>query len=147
MTKDTVVQRGCPEIGVVVRDVEVSTPFYRDGLALVHIQDVIGPRGLQRRFACGTAVIKLLQTDTAPSTTNPPGGMDGGATGLRWITIPVDDLDATVARCVALGAKVLAPITEYRPGHRAAGIEDPDGVFVEVLPRDEPWPRLTDSRL
>src|SRR5207247_2166484 len=71
------------EVGIVVRDLDATTPFYRDALGLRHVADLPLPLGLQRRFACGGGIVKLMQLDEAPITSNPPGGITGGSTGLR----------------------------------------------------------------
>jgi PhnB protein len=43
------------------------------------------------------------------------------------IAVTVDDVDATVARAEAAGARVLRPPSDEFYGHRAARIEDPFG--------------------
>jgi catechol 2,3-dioxygenase-like lactoylglutathione lyase family enzyme len=119
---------GNPEIGFILRDIEASTPFYRDGLGLQHLEDFDGPAGLQRRFRCGDgAILKLMKLPEPPTIPAHPGGIFGGAVGVRWITLAVDDIDEVVARCVAAGGSVGFPITEWAPGRKAACVEDPEG--------------------
>ena len=62
-----------------------------------------------------------------------PAGPFQRATGVRWITLDVDDIDAVMARCA--GRPVQLPVTELRPGLRVSIIEDPDGNAIELVER------------
>ncbi len=67
----------------------------------------------------------------APATAA-PGGING-ATGYRYFTITVSDINGAVAACEAAGATIAVPVTELRPGITIAMVEDPDGNWVELL--------------
>jgi predicted enzyme related to lactoylglutathione lyase len=124
---------GHPEIGIVVRDIETVTAFYRDGLGLPHVADLPIPIGLQRRFAYRDSIIKLLQLDDAPTTSNPPGGVTGGATGLRWLTLQLPDLEEVLERSEAAGGKVAMPIQQWKDGSKFMILEDPEGsCWIEI---------------
>lgn len=122
------------QVGIIVRDIEAMTPFYRDGLGLEVIGDMSPPVGQMRFFSCGNdGLVKLMQLAEAPTTSNPPGGIYGTSTGLRWLTVRAPDIEAVLARCEALGAKVVSPIQEWAPGTKIMIIEDPEGnCWVEV---------------
>lgn len=122
------------QVGIIVRDIEAMTPFYRDGLGLEVVGDMSPPVGQMRFFSCGNdGLIKLMQLAEAPTTSNPPGGIHGASTGLRWFTVRTPDIEAVSARCEALGAKVVSPIQEWAPGTKILIIEDPEGnCWVEV---------------
>jgi catechol 2,3-dioxygenase-like lactoylglutathione lyase family enzyme len=113
------------EVGLVVRDLDEVTPFYRDGLGLVHVRDVALPHGTQRRFACGGGVFKLLQPKVAPTGSNPPGHKDT-ATGLRWFSIRVSGIEQVIDRCLALGGRVVQPLGDWGT-HMIVLVEDPAG--------------------
>jgi predicted enzyme related to lactoylglutathione lyase len=124
------------EVGIVVRDLEAVTPFYRDGLGLPHVVDLPLGFGLMRRFACGDGIVKIVQLDDAPHTSNPPDGVLGGCTGARWFSVRVDDIEEALTRCEAAGARVVQPIQEWRNGSKLLIVEDPEGnCWVEVLER------------
>lgn len=125
---------GTLQIGIIVRDIEAMTLFYRDGLGLAHVDDLSPAIGQMRFFSCGSdGLVKLMQLAEAPTTSNPPGGIYGGSTGLRWFTVRVPDIEETLRRCEALGAKVVSPIQEWAPGTKIMIIEDPEGnCWVEV---------------
>jgi predicted enzyme related to lactoylglutathione lyase len=124
---------GHPEVGIVVRDVDAVTEFYRDGLGLPHVADLPIPIGLQRRFAYQDSIIKLLQLEDEPTTSNPPGGVTGGATGLRWLTLQLADLEGVLERCEAAGGKVVMPIQQWEGGSKFMILEDPEGsCWIEI---------------
>jgi predicted enzyme related to lactoylglutathione lyase len=122
-----------------VRDLDAVTPFYRDGLGLVHVRDAVLPHGTQRRFACGGGVLKLLQPKQAPTGSNPPGHKDS-ATGLRWFTLRVSGIEQVIERCVALGGRVVQPLADWGTAMIVL-VEDPAGsCWIELAERkpDEP---------
>jgi predicted enzyme related to lactoylglutathione lyase len=125
------------QVGIIVGDLELTTPFYRDGLGLSHVADVPLPYGLMRQFACGDAIVKIAQPNEAPSDVNPPGGILAGVRGLRWFTLMVDHIEEVVARCEAAGGSVQAPIIEFVPGLKVGVVEDPEGnCAVELVCRE-----------
>jgi predicted enzyme related to lactoylglutathione lyase len=124
------------QVGIVVRDIEAVTPFYREGLGLQHHSDFRPPAGLMRFFACNGGTLKLIQLAETPTAANPPGGIGGGATGLRWFTLAVPDLEDTLQRCEAAGARVVQPIREWQPGIKLMILEDPESnCWVEIAER------------
>jgi predicted enzyme related to lactoylglutathione lyase len=121
------------DVAVVVRDPEKCLPFYRDVLGLKLLFDLDLPTGSHMwQFAVGECVVKLVSHKTTPDAANPPGG-SAGATGLRYWTMGVDDIDSAIAPCQAAGASIPLPVTQLMPGIRIAMIEDPEGNVVELL--------------
>ncbi len=122
------------DLGIVISDSERSLAFYRDVLGLEHIMDMpmpIGGGGTMHRMACGDSTLKLVAFDDTPPP-GVPGGMTG-ATGIRYVTLSVANLDEVVADCEAAGVTIVVPVTEIRPGVSIAMVEDPDGNWVEFL--------------
>ena len=127
LTKDSI------DLGIVVRDADASLAFYRDTLGFTPAGDDDVPGGAHMwRLMCGTSMIKLLKFAKDRRAEAPPGGI-GGATGYRYWTITVSNLDDVVAAADAAGYKVVTGRTEIRPGISIAIIEDPDGNWVELL--------------
>jgi catechol 2,3-dioxygenase-like lactoylglutathione lyase family enzyme len=121
------------DLGIVVRDGEAALRFYRDTLGLEHIADTpSGNNGTMHRLMCGTSLIKVIEYPAPPEAANPIGGIPA-ASGYRYWTISVTDLDATTERCRAAGYTVAVEPREIRPGVRISMIEDPDGNWVELL--------------
>ena len=131
VTKDSI------DVGIVVRDAEAMLKFYRDTLGFEHVADTpVGAGGTMHRLLCGTTLVKLVSPAEVPPEANPPGGL-GGATGIRYWTISVPDLDALTKTCREAGYAVAVEPREIRPGVRISMIEDPEGNWVELLENQE----------
>ena len=121
------------DLGIVVNDGQKALAFYRDTLGLEHVADTPMPGGgTMHRVMCGTTLLKLVHLDSAPPAAAAPGGIRG-ATGYRYFTISVSNVDALADECAAAGYNVLVPARDLRPGIRIAIVEDPDGNNVEFL--------------
>jgi len=129
LTKDSI------DLGIVVRDAEASLQFYRDTLGLEDQGEMPMPGGTMHRLLCGTSLIKPVSLSRAPAASAPPGGI-AGATGDRYWTISVSNLDEVTARAEEAGRKVVISPREIRPGIKISMIEDPDGNWVELLQVD-----------
>jgi lactoylglutathione lyase len=119
------------EIGVVVRDADRSLEFYRDVLGLPYLGDLDFGVAHMWRFQAGTSVVKLLRFHEEPTAANPPGEVT--ATGYRYMSLFVSNIDDLVAECAQFGAQVAIPVTEFQPGARFAFVEDPEGNRIELL--------------
>jgi catechol 2,3-dioxygenase-like lactoylglutathione lyase family enzyme len=134
MADGETLRTGQIEAGIVVADLEAMTSFYGDVLGLEHVNDDTGPGRILRRFMRGGGAVKLLAFDEPPAVANPPNGMMG-ATGLRYLTIEVDDVQKAVERCAAAGRNVPVAPFEFAPGQMVAVVEDPEGNWVELAQR------------
>ena len=74
----------------------------------------------------------ILTADDLPEAEAPPGGI-GGATGYRYWTLSVSNLDEATTEAEEAGRKVVISPREIRPGIKISMIEDPDGNWVELL--------------
>lgn len=127
LTKDSI------DLGIIVSDGEKALAFYRDTLGFEHAADTPMPGGgTMHRLMCGTSLIKVITLDQAPPAKAPPGGIRG-ATGYRYFTISVSNIEEVAAACASKGYNVVMPIRELRPGITIAIVEDPDGNWVELL--------------
>ncbi len=123
------------DLGIVITDSDTSLAFYRDLLGMQHEADIpmpIGGGGVMHRLRCGDTLIKLVRFDSVP-VPRPEGGGIPGATGYRYFTIHMHNIEAVLAAVVASGMTVSVPLTEVRPGVTIAIVEDPDGNLVEFL--------------
>ena len=121
------------DIGIVVRDIDACLPFYRDVHGLESRMDIPLPgKSHMWELAWGPSRVKLITHEPAPEAANPSGGSRGG-TGLRYWTMPVDDIEAAVARCEEAGAPIPLPVIQLVPGVRIAFVEDPEGNAIEFL--------------
>lgn len=121
------------DLGIIVRDGEQALKFYRDTLGFTHEGDMPFPGGgTMHRLWCGKSLIKVSQPDPAPEAGAPGGGLVG-ATGYRYWTISVSNLDEVVEACRAGGYPIRVEPREIRPGISIAIVEDPEGNWVELL--------------
>jgi lactoylglutathione lyase len=119
------------EIGLVVRDPDRCLEFYRDVIGLKYIGDLDFSVAHMWRFQAGTSVVKLLRFHDEPQASSPPGEVT--ATGYRYMSFFVSNIDDLVAECARFGAAVPIPVTEFQPGSRFAFVEDPEGNRIELL--------------
>ncbi len=122
------------DIGIVVRDGDAAMKFYRDTLGLEHVADTPFPGGggTMHRLMCGTTLVKIVERDEAPEKADNTGG-PYGASGIRYWTITIKDLDGMTEKFRAAGYNVPVEPKEVRPGVRISMIEDPDGNWLELL--------------
>lgn len=122
------------DLGIVISDSDRSLGFYRDLLGFEHVADTpmpIAGGGTMHRLNCGDTLLKLVKLKN-----NPAGDGSGGipaATGMRYFTMIVSNLNEIMAELEGAGVAVAVPITEVRPGVTIGMVEDPDGNWVEFV--------------
>ena len=123
------------DLGIVTNNPEKMLAFYRDTLGLEQMPELSMPDGgTMYRLKCGSSIVKLVCRGTKPAAISPPGGI-AAATGYRYWTVTIDNLEEMVKGCDDAGYKVVVPVNEFRPGVRISIIEDPDGNWVEFVQR------------
>lgn len=126
-------QKDSIDLGIVAANGPAMVAFYRDVLGFVEEPQTPFPGGgVMNRLRCGTSLIKIVEPATAPAARPAAGGIPS-ATGYRYWTMSVSNLEAVVAECQAAGRKLVVPVTEVRPGVTIAIVDDPDGNLVEFL--------------
>ena len=121
------------DLGIVTLKPEEALKFYRDTVGLPLAGEMPMPGGgTMYRLMAGESVIKVVHPGSAPPAVAAPGGIQG-ATGYRYWTITVSNLQALTDRCAAAGYKVAITPREIRPGVSISMVEDPDGNWVEFL--------------
>lgn len=119
---------GGPEIGIVVRDLEPMLRFYRDFLGFEVYRDREFPGFHLVWMRCGGGTIKLVQLDATPSNTASPGVWE--ATGLRYVTLVVENLDEVADAVESAGGRVV--YRRSNPEVSNAMLQDPEGNHVEL---------------
>lgn len=127
LTKDSI------DLGIVTTEPEKMLAFYCDvlGLELKGEMPMAGG-GRMYRLLCGSSLIKIVTQGKKPPEKAAPGGL-AAATGYRYFTLSVNNLEELVAKCREAGYKIPVPKKEVRPGINIAMVEDPDGKWVEFL--------------
>jgi catechol 2,3-dioxygenase-like lactoylglutathione lyase family enzyme len=115
---------------------------------LAHVFDLeelppieVTPEMIERLPAAAPAIQYRLQAHgtilkvTVPMTLPEPHPITEpvlAGTGLRYITLYVDDLEPVASRALQLGGRLAHPPSEFLGGVRIALIVDPDGNTYEV---------------
>lgn len=131
LTKDAI------DLGIVTANPGPMVTFYRDVLGLEDqgtspLPGGASSGGTMYRLLCGTSLIKIVAPNTPPEAVAAAGGLRG-ATGYRYWTISISNLEEAVEACEAAGTPIRIKPTEIRPGVSIAMVEDPDGNWVELL--------------
>ncbi|MCH2346265.1 MAG: VOC family protein [Pseudomonadales bacterium] len=127
------IQKNAIDIGIITKDIEAMLTFYRDTLELEFEASIPMPGGgTMNRFKVGDSVIKIIELDPSAPAEAPLGGIRG-ASGYRYWTIHVNNLEECVATIEAAGYKVVVPVKKIREGIAIAIVEDPDANWVELL--------------
>ena len=124
------------DIGIVVGNLERSLTFYMDVLGLGMSRQMHMPRvGRVVFLQAGRSTIKLISPETEPGIAVVRGGLGGGATGLRYLTLHVGNLTEHLERCEAAGHRVVMRPKQYSDSYTLAAVEDPDGNWIELMHR------------
>lgn len=126
-------QKDSIDLGIVAVNGAAMVGFYRDLLGFVEEPSTAFPMGgVMHRLRCGTSLIKVVVPDTAPENLPPPGPITN-ASGLRYWTMTVNNLEQLLSDCEQAGHRIVVPKREVRPGVTIGMVEDPDGNWVEFL--------------
>jgi predicted enzyme related to lactoylglutathione lyase len=122
------------EIGLVTTNLDAMVEFYEGFLGLELQGEVEFADGMQRRYALGKNVLKLVTYTTPPSQPAAPGGGHAQA-GLRYFTIGIKNLRDAADKIEAAGYEIVEPPTEFAPvpGMGWMFIADPDGNSIELF--------------
>jgi methylmalonyl-CoA/ethylmalonyl-CoA epimerase len=94
-------------IGIAVKSLEESLPFYRDqlGMALAGIEEVIEQKVKVAMLVVGESKIELLE----PTSEDSPVAkyLDKNGPGIHHLAYEVEDIEASIARLVADGARMI----------------------------------------
>jgi len=121
------------DLGIVTQNGAAALGFYRDLLGLRQEPDMPFPMGgTMHRLWCGDSLIKIVVPDKTPGAEATPGPI-AEATGYRYFTLSVSNIEELVTACKDAGVTVLVGPIEIRPGATIAMVEDPDGNWVEFL--------------
>ncbi len=119
------------DVGLVTADAGPLIAFYCglagfEALPTLEIPNV----GTIHKLGCGHSVLRVMVPTTPPEAD--AATSFSARTGLRYLTLEVEDLDAAVAAVRAHGGRVDLEPFELRPGRRVAQVADPDGNMIEL---------------
>jgi catechol 2,3-dioxygenase-like lactoylglutathione lyase family enzyme len=121
------------DLGIVARDGQAMLTFYRDVLGFVEEASTpFHAGGVMYRLWCGDSLIKIVVPGNPPQSRAQPGPIES-ASGIRYWTMRVSNLEEMMSTCANAGAAVVVPVTEVRAGVTIGMVEDPDGNWVEFV--------------
>ena len=130
-------ERRTVDVAITCSNFEESLHFYRDVLGFEIVVDTeisgeiatrlgVAPRGFhQVRLQAGDSLIKLMDIESPP-----PPAPHGFASGVRWLTVYVEDIDSTIGELKKKGVEFLADPVRGQHAAAVAAIA-PDGILVE----------------
>lgn len=126
------------EIGVVTTNVGPMVEFYENFLGLPSQGELAFAGGVQRRYAVGQNIFKLVTYDERPAARAVAGG-GRAQQGIRYFTLFVQDIAAVAARIEDSPYDLVEPLTDFAPvpGWSWMFVADPDGNWIELVgPRE-----------
>jgi catechol 2,3-dioxygenase-like lactoylglutathione lyase family enzyme len=124
------------DLGIITRDAAPMLAFYQLMLGLALESVIPMPSGgTMHRLKVGESILKIVQLDKPPAADAVPGGIPA-ATGIRYFTLHISNLQNVVDGCDQGGYKIVVPIKTIRPGVSIAIVKDPDGNWLELLQTD-----------
>jgi catechol 2,3-dioxygenase-like lactoylglutathione lyase family enzyme len=125
--------KNCLDVGLVTTEGESALRFYRDLLGFTEDGEVPFPgTGVVKRLRCGDSVFRILVLEKAPPHSASKEGF-ASQTGLRYLTLTVENLAEIVDDVRAAGLPVPVPPRSLRPGVTVAQIEDGLGTAIELM--------------
>ena len=130
-------ERRTVDVAITCSNFEESLNFYRDVLGFEIVVDTeisgeiatrlgVAPRGFhQVRLQAGDSLIKLMDIEAPP-----PPAPHGFASGVRWLTLYVEDIDSTIEELKEKGVEFLADPVRGQHAAAVAAIA-PDGILIE----------------
>ena len=125
------------DVAIICSNFEESLRFYRDVLGFEIVVDTeisdeiatrlgVAPRGFhQVRLQAGDSLIKLTDIESPP-----PAAPHGFASGIRWLTLYVEDINSTIEDLKQKGVEFLADPVRGQHAAAVAAIA-PDGILIE----------------
>jgi catechol 2,3-dioxygenase-like lactoylglutathione lyase family enzyme len=124
------------DLGIITRDAAPMLAFYQQMLGLALESVIPMPSGgTMHRLRVGESILKIVQLDKQPAADGVPGGIPA-ATGIRYFTLHISNLQNVVDGFDQGGYKIVVPIKTIRSGVSIAIVEDPDGNWLELLQTD-----------
>ncbi|MDG2113947.1 MAG: VOC family protein [Actinomycetota bacterium] len=121
------------DLGIVTTNGDAMLEFYRDVIGLEF-------EATLNMEAAGIAAMHRVWADKSLlKIVVPAKDVDAGtsgmmsATGLRYFTLSVSNLEEMIADCEKAGANIIWTPREIRPGVTVGMVEDPDGNWVEFI--------------
>ena len=113
---------------LIIKDAANAIEFYKNVFGATELMRMAGTAGtiVHAEIKIGDSAIMLAEEPTDDTSLRGKSPHSLGDSSVV-ISLYVEDADATAAKAVAAGAKLLAPIEDRFYGDRAGRLEDPFG--------------------
>ena len=119
------------DVGLVTADAEPLLTFYCELAGFERLDPLEIPNiGTIHRLACGESILRVMVPASAPEPAD--GAGFSARTGIRYLTLEVEDIEQAVEAARSHGGSVLLGPLELRPGRLIAQVSDPDGNTIEL---------------
>jgi catechol 2,3-dioxygenase-like lactoylglutathione lyase family enzyme len=133
-------------VGIVVEDLDAAIAFFAElGMELegkaqvegVWADRVVGLHGVRSDIAMmrtpdGHCKLELAKYRVPAAVCAEPENPPPNTLGLHRVMFAVEDIDDTVARLRAHGAKLLGEVTQYKDSYRLCYLRGPAGIIVAL---------------
>ena len=133
-------------VSVVVDDLEAAIAFFVELGMELEGQAPIEGRSVDRvnaldgvrvdiammRTPDGHGRLELTKFHTPTAVSAEPENAPPNTLGLRSVMFAVDDVDATVSRLRAHGAKLVGEVAQYQDSYRLCYVRGPAGIIVAL---------------
>lgn len=122
------------DLGMITSNGDQMLTFYRDVIGMEFeatiSMEALGVAAMHRLWA-NESLLKIV----VPTKDVGPGAGGGmmGATGMRYFTLAVSNVQSALDACRAADATIIWDRREARPGVVVGMVEDPDGNWVEFI--------------
>ena len=124
--------KGALDVGIVTTNLEAMKAFYVDSLNFREVSSSPLPGiGTIERLGFGSSILRLMAFEEEPPHSSPDALRD--ATGFRFLTIAVDDIDEAFDACTSAGVHVVGPPSPLGPTLMSVLAQDPDGNWIEFI--------------
>jgi len=115
-------------VGIKTSDIEKSLHFYCDVLGLRKTESVT-ILNKHYQFVGNDSISIEIEEGNPDDTRAVPRAM----TGLYHMALTVDDIEAIAAKLRENSVNFVIPPVQLRPDRKICFIEDPDGVYIQLI--------------
>jgi PhnB protein len=120
---------------LVCRDAAAEIDFCKSTFGAVELNRRPGPDGAVAHALLAIGDARVMVEAVWPTLASRPPEPDGSSPVVIYVYVP--DVDATVTRAVAGGARILLPVKDQFWGDRSGRIVDPSGHVWTIATRVE----------
>lgn len=119
------------DAGLVSANAEPLLAFYQAVAGMEVLPALTLPNiGTIHKLACGESILRVMVPEKPPAADTSESF--SAQAGIRYLTLEVTDIAASVEAVRAHGGSVTLEPFELRPGRQVAQVADPDGNMVEL---------------